>query len=111
MYCPLKLKEGVKIDGLCPQICVALMAAHQVYSEAGALEMCITRGSEGIDGDGVHKNGSLHYTGEAVDLRVLRIGITPREAAEIARTLNHRLGKDFDVIFEGNHIHVEFDPK
>ena len=35
----------------------------------------------------------------------------PVKAAEIVADAKARLGDDFDVILEGDHIHAEFQPK
>ncbi len=66
--------------------------------------------------DGRHKHGSKHYINNAIDLRANNI---PNSLArEVAKDLQFRLGKDYDVIFEAypenpanDHIHVEYDPK
>ena len=50
-------------------------------------------------------NGSLHYQGKAFDLRTWHV------IEEVAKQLRTYLGKDYDVIVEKDHIHVEYDPK
>ena len=57
--------------------------------------------------DGKHMKGSKHYTGEAIDIR------TRDMVDEIgtAQVIKRYLGKDYDVIFEKDHIHIEYDPK
>ena len=56
--------------------------------------------------EGNHIPGSLHYANRAYDIRV---------PVEIKRVLVDKiaadLGFDFDVILEGDHIHIEYDPK
>lgn len=59
--------------------------------------------------DGEHMHGSKHYTGEAIDLRI--IDISMNEARDLALGLKKALGDDWDVILEKDHIHVEYDPK
>ena len=55
--------------------------------------------------DGKHKDNSLHYVGKAVDLRI-------RDYVDTwAMYLHNTLGKDWDVVIESDHIHVEYDPK
>ncbi|MCS3827449.1 hypothetical protein GGP85_002919 [Salinibacter ruber] len=57
--------------------------------------------------DGKHSTGSLHYSGEALDLRIWNLP-TP---AQVAERLQQELGPDYDVVHhEGSHIHVEYDP-
>ncbi len=59
--------------------------------------------------DGAHMKGSKHYTNEAVDLRTFYF--SNWTARKVTRKIKKKLGKDFDVVFEGDHIHVEYDPK
>ena len=52
--------------------------------------------------DGNHSPKSLHYIGNAVDFR----GHEEFSSFQIREVL----GKDFDVVPERTHIHVEYDP-
>lgn len=52
--------------------------------------------------DGNHSDGSLHYDGLAFDFR-------PGKAHMLV--IKKALGKGWDVVDEGNHIHCEYDPK
>lgn len=52
--------------------------------------------------DSNHSLGSLHYDGNAVDIRPLNK--TPISDIRI------KLGIDFDIVDEHNHWHIEFDP-
>lgn len=97
------LKPGVRIHGIAPEMVVALMAADGVYRANGA-ELVVTSVA-----DGVHSRGSKHYIGHAVDLRTRHI--KPQVAVKVRNELAEALGADFDVVLEGDHIHVEFDPK
>jgi hypothetical protein len=56
--------------------------------------------------DGRHMRGSLHYVGNAADLRFPK-----RHPDQIATELRKRLGSDFDVVVEKTHIHIEYQPK
>jgi hypothetical protein len=58
--------------------------------------------------EGNHSENSLHYTGEAIDLRIWYL--TPRQRRIYVDDLKWVLGDDFDVVLEKNHIHVEYDP-
>ena len=53
--------------------------------------------------EGTHSAGSLHPMGLAWDMR-------PCKEISI-KDIKKELGKDFDVVKESNHIHVEYDPK
>lgn len=101
----LKLKPGVTLGSLQPQIAVALMAAERLYERRGT-ELVVTSGD-----DGNHSSTSLHYAGAAVDLRVRTLPDPDRDGREIARELSEALGRDYDVLFEGDHIHLEYQPR
>ena len=34
-----------------------------------------------------------------------------KKSAEVVLRIKQRLGRNFDVIYEFNHIHIEYDPK
>lgn len=53
--------------------------------------------------EGNHMLGSLHYDGNAWDQRPLK-KVSIEEVREAC-------GSDFDVVDEGNHWHIEHDPK
>ena len=96
----LKVKNGVTPKNL--QIaCAAINAVAQLSADYNII---ITSGT-----DGVHMEGSKHYTGDALDLRISNI---PKDQLQrYIKALKGRLGPDFDVVLESDHIHVEFDPK
>ena len=74
----------------------------EIFAGYGA-EAVITSGV-----DGKHSRGSIHYSGGAVDLRSRDMTVSEQLAA--VKELKERLGPDFDVILEGNHIHLEYQP-
>lgn len=73
-------------------------------SEGMGFDVIITAGV-----DGVHMKGSKHYTYEALDLRTSNI--PPPLVPVYLDKLKTRLGPDYDVVLESDHIHAEFDPK
>jgi len=103
----LIIKKGVK--GYCetgcvrPQIWDAISIAEKVFSGFG-YDCTITSLC-----DGKHSRNSKHYEGNALDLRTRHL--KGDDAQKIKDVLANRLGSKYDVILEGNHIHVEFDPK
>lgn len=101
----LSIKPGVTIHGLQPQMVLAVIATHAIYASMG-VELVITAGN-----DGKHMQGSKHYSGNAIDIRTYNLPDPKRNAPEIVRQLQQDLGRDYDVIFEGDHIHIEYDPK
>ena len=58
--------------------------------------------------NGTHSSGSLHYSGNAIDLRTRDLSNNQRQCT--TERLRDALGSDYDVINEGDHIHVEYDP-
>ena len=98
----MKLKPGVNITGIRPEMLIALFVAGDVYKEIGE-ELVVTAGLEGK-----HSATSLHYTGCAVDIRTNYF--SKEEIKVVQRELKERLGVDFDVIIETTHIHIEFQP-
>jgi len=51
---------------------------------------------------------SLHYSGDAIDLRTR--DLTRDQRGQAADRLRDELGSDYDVVDEGDHIHIEYDP-
>ena len=98
----MQIKPGVRIYGIQPELAIALMIAKDVYHEHDEQDRFVLTSVA----DGKHARGSLHYVGQAVDLR--RPLVSP---GSITESLKYRLGADFDVVLEKSHIHLEFQPK
>lgn len=94
----IKIKSGVL-----PKSFVILAGIANTASEMGVI-VTITSGT-----DGQHMHGSKHYTNEAVDFR--RSNLTQEQLALFLPVLRTRLGENYQVIEETDHIHVEYDPK
>lgn len=72
----------------------------------------LTSGSEGHVGDNVHGQGSLHYPENCPENLGLAVDLRTKDFAELwADLLRKRLGPGWDVVVEGDHLHVERDPK
>jgi len=94
------IKAGVDISRLKREIRRSLTTVQIIYNIYEE-EIVITSTYEGSHGE-----GSLHYDDNAYDLR------KPRDyAKEIEMKLRGALGPSFDVVLEGDHIHIEYDPK
>jgi len=96
----MKLKPGVRVSGIRAEMALAAYVAEGIWRDQGQ-ELVITSITEGK-----HSRGSLHYQGAAMDLRIWNI-----DAHRAQRDLLDRLGEDYDVVLERDHIHCEFQPK
>ena len=96
------IKLGVYIDRLDNSIRRILPAVDALYVQHTKKEAVITSTYEGN-----HSASSFHYQNKAIDFR-----LTKPEAMEIIKDLLGRhIGKDYDIVIEKNHLHVEYDPK
>jgi hypothetical protein len=94
---------GTNGSGLTPNITnieETVDRIHQTYANRDAIVTYTTNGR--------HSERSLHYSGNAIDLRTR--DLTREQIAAIVEQLREELGDDYDVIFEGDHIHIEYDP-
>lgn len=97
--------ESVDVLNLAPGVLDEVVeAARPSYAEREALQSFVITSAH----DGTHSEGSLHNDGLALDLRVW--GFTEAEAKRATAEIQERLGERWDVIYEGTHIHVEYDP-
>lgn len=99
----MRLKPGVNATGIRPEIVLALACASDIWRAAG-YELTVTSLL-----DGEHSHGSLHYAGCAADLRTR--DLPPGVAETLCDRLKEALGPQYDVILEGHHAHVEYQPK
>ena len=97
------LKKGVEIYGLSRYICKAIDAADIIYQKHKRT-LVITSAR-----DSVHGTHSKHYIGDAIDTRIFYF--TKDVVQLVVKELKDALGANYDVVLEGNHIHIEFDPK
>ncbi|HOI31073.1 MAG TPA: hypothetical protein PLZ15_15110 [Melioribacteraceae bacterium] len=100
----MELKQGVKSTGIKPEIILAAVIAGEVY-KAFEVDFVITSMT-----DGKHtQQHSLHYCGFAFDIRIKNIP-NKKMIDEIFLEIRRRLTKDYQVILETTHIHVEYQP-
>lgn len=95
----LKLKPGVRLGGMRPELVPALIAAAEVFPDF--IVTSVT--------DGVHGERSFHYSGLAFDARTR--DLSAGEAEAITERLRDALSACYDVVLESDHLHVEYDPK
>lgn len=108
----IKLKAGVSLTKLQPQIAIVVPIVAAIYAAHNAEEMVITSGN-----DGRHSTNSKHYSGNAIDLRIWPFPEKAQQEAvvrEIQTALNGKASNavgEYDVVLEKTHIHLEYDPK
>jgi len=94
------IKAGVSIERLRREIRRSLPIVEAVLASFGE-EIVIT---ETYGGN--HGAGSLHYGDDAYDVRH-----PAKDKVSIVTMIKEKLGPDFDVVNEIDHIHIEYDPK
>lgn len=96
----IRLKKGVRLHGIMPEIVFAMVVVDQHYEKNGE-NLQITSVL-----DGKHMRASIHYIGGAFDASL------PKMSPEATvHRIAHALGPDYDVVLEKDHIHVEWQPK
>jgi len=104
----LKLKQSVRINGshFNPEIVAMLNAARRNAPETQDGAVWVTSAN-----DSTHKKGSKHYTNEAFDIRTKNVVGGPDIIKLWAKNIQIELGPDYDIVNEGDHLHLEFDKK
>ena len=99
----VNVKPGVIISELNSKLCHVCYSVWFVFKEYG-LTPTITSAN-----DSTHLPNSLHYQNLAWDFRIW--GLTDpkkvRDELDCMLNIKHR---DYDVLYEGDHIHVEYNP-
>ena len=102
----MKLKKGVSLTGIQPEIMVALL---MITAEVGG-DFVVTSVTDSAPG---RVPNSLHPFGMAVDIRIPEeedfTYLPPRDWKERVKLLF--VDTDFDVVFYDEHVHIEYDPK
>ena len=96
----IRLKSTVRAQGIRPELLLGLIIISDLCREYGITAMVTSIV------DGLHMRNSLHYSGAGVDFV---IGQAPNRRV-FASELRSRLGRDYDVIYGDDHIHVEYQP-
>ena len=102
----MKLKKGVKVMGIKPETLFAMVIANGVVENFWKdYEMTVTSVT-----DSTHGIGSKHYIGQAFDIRTKDMP-EKGDIPALLKYLREYLGNGYDVVFEKDHIHIEFDPE
>jgi hypothetical protein len=102
----MNLKQGVDVRGVQPEILLGLEICHYIFTKHG-VPLTITAVT-----DGKHMSGSLHYKGQAVDIRLpSRYSQEQEIDLSILVECREALGDNFDIVLESDHLHLEFDHK
>lgn len=88
--------------GLRPELSLVFPLVVEWARDMGVKVLWVSSGS-----DRKHSKRSLHYKGLAFD-----IVTDPTELmiGQYVAALQERVGNEYDVVGEGNHIHIEYDP-
>jgi len=97
----VKIKNGVTMTGLQLPMRLVLKEANWLWKEHGE-ELVVTAAT-----DGEHSAGSLHYYGYAVDLRCRYFSTVTSQT--ITDKLQVKIGSGYTVLFETDHIHVQYN--
>ena len=107
----LSLKPGVSLAGLCPQIAMVVSGTVvPIFASHGVAQVVITSAN-----DGSHGANSLHFAGQAVDIRSKNIADVAKKRT-ILSEMKVALGVHFDVLLENlggrnEHYHIEYQPR
>lgn len=95
-------KEGVWFKFISYEFLVAAQVVWKHYSNQSVVPT-VTSAC-----DSQHCEGSYHYTGLAWDFRIWGLN-NPENVANAIRSDLRNIDYRYDVIFEGDHIHIEYD--
>lgn len=105
----MEFKAGINVVGIRPETVLAITLLAEVYKELN-LRCCITE----VLAQRGHSRASLHYAGAAFDVGIRHINgdlFDPGVVQRLQHEVQRRLGAQYEVIAEPDHIHVEFQPK
>lgn len=96
----MKIKHGVSLKGISPEIIVAILIIEPILNEYGQ-ELVITSGREGQ-----HVKNSAHYRGDAIDFRNWQLVADGNLHAAIT-VMQDALGDEYWIKDSDTHIHLE----
>jgi hypothetical protein len=99
--------DTVSIEGLKPVTALAMLRVEPIikkYTKPTHVGEAYVITSVN---DGRHMSKSKHYEGHAFDVRIWWL----TDQLGCTGAIAEKLGPDFDVVLEKDHIHIEYDPK
>jgi len=100
----IRLKPGVSLAGIREVMRPVLIAAEKIWRDQSYGDPIVTSACEGE-----HSGASWHYYGKALDFRWPTLD--KARQGVLASLLREKIGPKYDVVPEGSHLHVEYDPK
>jgi hypothetical protein len=102
----IAIKPGVDVKGVSTEVILGVVILSEVFWRHGIPTVMTSCR------DGKHKDKSLHYIGDAVDIRLpSRFNTTAGIDLKLLAEGREALGEQYDLILESDHLHLEFDPK
>lgn len=95
-------KKDVRLTGIKVELLLAMGIADDLHVEQLGSQVFITSVR-----DGKHSRNSKHYLGYAFDVRSRNM--TEEEDYRFTETLAARLGPEYYVESEDDHIHIQFN--
>lgn len=96
-------KDGVKVDGVKKETIELMLLLNGYFVAHVGKEFVITSCT-----DGKHMKGSKHYSGYAIDIRTRHLSVY--EINNLLAWFKSHHDKEYDIVVENDHIHVEYDP-
>ncbi len=100
----MKVKQGASIEGCRAPILIAFIKIEPLFVSRG-IEMVITSGHPGVKHSA---DRSGHYRGDGGDLRTRDLPVAERPG--LVKSIRRKLGPDYVVILESDHIHIHWSP-
>jgi hypothetical protein len=101
----IKRKEGVELTGLSEHMWVALHQVHCIFMQNDLESVTVTSTL-----DGEHKPGSLHYLGNAIDIRTRDIHAdTIQRVYYVIKKILKQIDKRYQTVLHDTHLHIEYD--
>ena len=96
-------KDGVKVDGVKKETIELMLLLNGYFVAQVGKPFVVTSCT-----DGKHMKGSKHYSGYAIDIRTRHLSVC--EINNLLAWFKTHHDKEFDMVVEKDHIHVEYDP-